>query len=138
MVRAGVVDHPAEWIFSGYHEIQNPPERYRIIDFEKLLSLLGMKDIAQLQETCRCRAEEYLKMNKIAKDSHWSESVAVGSESFIINTMEKLGIKVNGREAVEANGKYQLREPTIPYKPVFTPENADLRPKNTYFWDDIL
>jgi hypothetical protein len=40
MVRAGVFDHPAEWIFSGYHEIQNPRERYRIIDFEKLLSLL--------------------------------------------------------------------------------------------------
>jgi len=26
MVRAGVVNHPAEWAYSGYREIQEPPE----------------------------------------------------------------------------------------------------------------
>ena len=137
MVRAGVVDHPAEWIFSGYHEIQNPPERYRIIDFEKLLSLFEMKDMAQLQEACRSRVEECLKINQMAKDDEWSESVAVGSKDFIINTMEKLGIKAKSREAVETERRYQLKEPAISYTPGFNPKNSDLRPKNTYFWDDI-
>jgi putative transposase len=28
MVRSGVVNHPAKWEHSGYHEIQAPPERY--------------------------------------------------------------------------------------------------------------
>ena len=31
MVRAGVVDHPRLWPFCGYHEIQDPPRRYRVI-----------------------------------------------------------------------------------------------------------
>jgi len=61
----------------------------------------------------------------------------IGSENFVMNTMEKLGIKVKGREVVEANGRYQLKEPAISYMPIFTPENGDLRPKNAYFWDDI-
>ena len=32
MVRAGVVKHPAQWPHSGYLEIQQPPERYRVVD----------------------------------------------------------------------------------------------------------
>jgi REP element-mobilizing transposase RayT len=137
MVRAGAVDHPAKWIFSGYHEIQNPRERYRIIDYKKLMSLLEMKDITQLQETCRNRIEECLTSNKIAKDEQWSESIAVGSESFILNTLENLGIKVKGREVVQVDGRYQLKEPAISYKPILTPGNSGLRLKNEYLWNDI-
>jgi hypothetical protein len=43
-----------------------------------------------------------------------------------------------GRETIEADGRYQLREPGIFYEPIFTPENSDLRFKNTYFQDDIV
>jgi putative transposase len=32
MVRAGVVGHPSEWPFSGYNEIQNPFQRYALIN----------------------------------------------------------------------------------------------------------
>ena len=41
MVRAGVVNHPRYWAEAGYHEIQQPPARYRIIDREALCALLG-------------------------------------------------------------------------------------------------
>ncbi|MDQ6978694.1 MAG: transposase, partial [Mariprofundaceae bacterium] len=36
MVRARVVSHPTEWSHCGYHEIQTPPERYRIVDQNRL------------------------------------------------------------------------------------------------------
>ena len=39
MVRAGVVSHPKEWPFCGYHEIQNPLQRYGIIDYQRLVSI---------------------------------------------------------------------------------------------------
>ncbi len=32
-VRAGVVEHPTQWEFCGYNEIQNPRKRKGIIDF---------------------------------------------------------------------------------------------------------
>lgn len=32
MVRAGVVSHPAEWVFCGYNEIQNPRKKNVLID----------------------------------------------------------------------------------------------------------
>ncbi len=46
MVRAGVVRHPAEWMQGGYHEIQSPPQRYRIIDISVLMELSGVDGYA--------------------------------------------------------------------------------------------
>ena len=37
MVRAGVVNHPSEWNFGGYNEIQKPRERYALIDYKRLM-----------------------------------------------------------------------------------------------------
>jgi len=42
MVRAGVVTHPREWPFSGYHEIQKPRMRYGLID---LVEAKGREDL---------------------------------------------------------------------------------------------
>ena len=39
MVRAGVVSNNSEWAESGYHEIQNTPDRYRTINTPALLSI---------------------------------------------------------------------------------------------------
>jgi len=47
MVRAGVVSHPAEWEISGYNEIQNPPQRYGVIDLPGLQQLCGFSDPLQ-------------------------------------------------------------------------------------------
>jgi putative transposase len=57
--------------------------------------------------------EESLRSNRNTKEEQWSKSVAVGSEAFIMNTMEKLDINAKGREAVETDGRYQLREPVL-------------------------
>ena len=37
IVRAGVVKHPREWLFSGYHELQSHRRKNKIISFENLL-----------------------------------------------------------------------------------------------------
>ena len=50
MVRAGVVQHPGEWVYGGYQEIQNPRQRYTLINRQKLTALLGIKDNDQLSE----------------------------------------------------------------------------------------
>jgi len=36
MVRAGVVEHPAQWEVSGYHEIPRPRRRFGIVDHAAL------------------------------------------------------------------------------------------------------
>ena len=47
---AGVVAHPAAWATAGYHEIQSPPARFRIIDRRALAGALGVQ-LSSLVET---------------------------------------------------------------------------------------
>ena len=40
MVRAGVVSHPNEWAWCGYHEIFGKRQRYRLLDIKRLVKRL--------------------------------------------------------------------------------------------------
>jgi hypothetical protein len=53
----------------------------------------------------------------------------VGSESFVMMTKEKLGIKAKGREVVGDDGSYALRESPAPYNSILGYENDVLRPE---------
>ena len=137
MVRAGAVKHPEEWAFCGYNEIQNPRQRYSLIDYQRLLSLLQMKEISDLQESCKKRVEQNLITANQSRDRKWTESIAVGSKVFIKATIQKLGIKAKGRKIIGDKKSYELRESVVAYGGDFTPENGPLRLQNTYYWNDI-
>lgn len=57
-----------------------------------------------------------------------AQSIAVGSESFVMMTREKLGIKAKGREVLGGDGSYVLRESPAPYNSILGYENDVLRP----------
>jgi hypothetical protein len=137
MVRAGVVSHPSEWPFCGYKEIQDPRQRYSIVDHESLMELFDIKRMNELKKTYGEFVEEALQKQGRQRDGRWSESIAVGSEAFVRDTKERLGIKAVGREVIEEGGVYQLREPAISYKANFDGENAGLRQENAFFWDEL-
>ncbi len=69
-------------------------------------------------------------------ESKWSQSIAVGSKSFVEDIKEKLGIRAKGREVAGSKELYHLREAQVPYNSDFTPENSDLRAIKTYCWID--
>jgi len=135
MVRARVVKYPEEWAFCGYHEIQNPRKRYGLIDYQRLVAFLQMRDLDELQESCRNWIDDAIGSQNCNRESKWTESIAVGSKRFVEATKERLGIKARGRKVLGENGTYELREPQAAYGDDFTPENGGLRVENTYFWD---
>jgi len=137
MVRAGVVDHPKDWPFCGYNEIQSPRQRYSIIDYQTLISFLQMKDLEELQESCKNRVEQALQSREKAREPKWNESVAVGNKPFIETAIKKLGIKALGRKVFGNGEGFEIREQGVPYSVNFAPENGTLSLKNSYFWNDI-
>jgi putative transposase len=96
MVRAGVVSHPSEWDFGGYNEIQKPRERYALIDYKRLMELLHFSTIDDLSNSHKKWVEEILKAKNYVRESKWSQSIAVGSKSFIEDIKAKLGISGKG------------------------------------------
>lgn len=83
MVRAGAVSHPDEWEVGGYREIQHPPARYRVIDYPALMNLLGISSFQQLQLAHRHWIAEALKAEPAKRDERWSQSLAIGSHTFV-------------------------------------------------------
>jgi putative transposase len=138
MVRAGIVNHPSEWAFCGYNEIQAPRERYALIDYEGLKDLVGFRSMHDFAEAYRGWIDESLKEVSHTRDGRWTESVAVGSEPFLEATKEKLGLKEKDRKVVGEIGSYQLRESPASYNGIIGHENAVLRPQNEYFWKNTI
>jgi putative transposase len=137
MVRAGVVDHPVKWVNSGYHEIQQPPKRYRVIDLPGLFGLCGFSKLADFQQAHHEWVEIALRDELSVRDARWSEAVAVGSLAFVEKVKSELGIKALHRELEQVDGTYALRESGEAYRGQFDSKNEALRPENTLPWDRI-
>ena len=135
MVRAGVVSHPSLWSFSGYNEIQEPRRKNILIDYEKLQWLIGSGSYDQLKNSHRGWVEEYLGNGAEGRQEEWTDSIAVGSKSFIEKVKSLLGFKAKGRDVIEGVEGYHLREEAAPYMALFRAEKDDIGPENAYFWD---
>jgi putative transposase len=115
MVRAGVVSHPVEWQVCGYRELQQPPVRYRILDWNALMRLLGIRDPMTLQNTRAAWVDEALRAESLQRDGAWTESLAVGSQAFVRGFQVSSGLRAGHRLIVHERDRYQLREDAARY-----------------------
>lgn len=124
MVRAGAVSHPVEWAQSGYCEILNPPQRYRVLDIQTLLELLDATSLAALQNWRRDAVNEALEAEKFDREAHWSEALAVGSNEFVHSIQARLGPRAFGRSpaTLDTGNATILQDPSPPYSSFFDPK----------------
>ncbi len=116
MVRAGAVDHPGNWKWCGYNEIQNPRIRKSIIDFERLMELLGFDAYEQLKDAHSEWIDNAVREKRNARESEWSQAIAVGSEAYIKKVKKALGFKAKGRKIRPSGGLFELREEIASYE----------------------
>ncbi len=135
MIRAGAVSHPDEWKHSGYHAIQEPPERYGVIDLQGLSTLCGFAQVGEFQQVHRQWVEKALA-GEPARDDRWSEAIAVGGLAFVEKVKSDLGYKALHREALQAGEAYMLQEGNEAYAGKFTSRSDALSVKNMIPWDE--
>lgn len=114
MVRAGVVSHPREWETGGYHEIQTPRQRYRIIDREALAAALEV-DVQALPQSHAEWIATALAQRELHRQPQWSEGVAVGSRVFAARVIAALGARARDRRIENQAGLYVVRQAAAPY-----------------------
>jgi putative transposase len=110
MVRAGVVSHPLDWVNSGYREIQNPVERYWVIDLAELANTFSCKNISDFQQRHRQWVGDALSVEKHLRDARWSESLAIGSEGYIESIKAQLAIRSQYRHKKYERDAFVLKE----------------------------
>jgi putative transposase len=104
MVRAGTVNHPAQWTWCGYNEIQKTRRKNILIDHEKLKELAVFDSFEDFQMAHRKLIEHSLATYEKKRESHWTESIAIGSDTYIQKVFLQLNPQVRGRHIIE-NGK---------------------------------
>ena len=134
MVRAGVVEHPSGWEFCGYSEILDPPKRYTLIDYDKLISLCGYFDNDQFQSNYKSIIDDEIQKDNLKRKAYWTESIAVGDKEFIDDINMEFGALSRGRKIKSDNDKYLIQEEVNPYNGVFDAQKCNLRSNNSYFW----
>jgi putative transposase len=128
MVRARVVNHPGDWPFGGYYEIQQPRERFRnqLVDWRALLPLLGMKSLESLREARADWVARECRAGCFERDAKWTESVAVGSREFSEKIMGKFGRKMERKEDPGREATYPFLDGEA-LSPNFGPQKDGLK-----------
>jgi putative transposase len=72
----------------------------------------------------------------VARESRCSETIAVGSLSFVNTVKSELGFKAAHREVIAQGETYVLREQSEAYRPNFVGENEILSSENARFWNE--
>ncbi len=114
MVRAGVVSHPREWPWCGYHEIMGEKTRNRLLDFKKLLEIMGL-GAEQLRLLYTTELERCIQQKRFQREAQWTESIAVGSECYV----RRVSRGVLGRHRLKIErldkGAWAVRESVAQY-----------------------
>ena len=102
---------------------------------------MGFTDLHNFQSAHKRWIEASLQVDEPERESHWTESIAVGSKSFIEKIKKSFGFKAKGRTIAASKGHYQLREDVSGFGNTswhgFGPDaGADAEMINTFFWDN--
>jgi hypothetical protein len=91
-----------------------------------------------MQQQLRQWLNEELKINNSMQDKTWSESLAAGSEGFVVQVRTLLGTKSANRKVTEIVDKHALGEQSVHYNIDSGTENTGLRFNVRVGADDLL
>lgn len=125
MVRAGVVNHPRQWVYCGYSELLSDRKRYTIIDIQSLFQMFFLKNFFDLLDYRRQTIDNAILRNfYLTRDEKWTESVAVGRQSFLEKIRKESAAKSRGRKIEKVENSFVLKERRTSYGFHFAPKNA--------------
>jgi putative transposase len=68
-------------------------EQKDIIDFDRLMDLLGFENYDDLKEAHCKWVDSVMQTDNSGKENKWTQSIAVGSKSFVEKMKEALGLE---------------------------------------------
>lgn len=126
MVRAGVVEHPKDWVHGGYFEVQNTPKRYRLINIKRLCQLFSLTSEESLQKARAMWIEDSLCKGMTIREEKWTKSLAVGGFAFTEGFVDSLGLKGQNRKFKLIGDTCVVNEPAATYNAFFDGKKASL------------
>lgn len=113
MVRAGVVEHPSAWEWTGWGELMGLRRRNRLLDMNAVLDALDVGTVEAFRVQHRENVETALARRQLEREPWWSGAVAVGSPAFTKRIEKELSSDYTRRRLVNregTGGAWVLRE----------------------------
>ncbi len=99
------------------------------------MDLLDIPSMDMLQRSHRGWVEESLRVERSARDSKWSESIAVGSKGFVATVKKQLGLRAKGRKITESAGRVPTPGDTVSLQRHFRGRKWPFKLSKLYFWE---
>jgi len=115
MIRAGAVAHPADWRWCGYHELIGKRQRYKLLNFDRVLELHDGADKEEFRANYEQVIGEAVESRELSRESMWTESIAVGSELFVKSVEKSTRNRVRVELYSGPAGEWAVREAKAAY-----------------------
>lgn len=110
MVRCGVVKHPKEWTWVGYHEIMGHRQRNRLLDLDRLCALLQAPSLDDLRKQIEAALERKIAQDDVKRMACWTEALGVGSRSFLEKSQRLVFTRLESTIIQQDDGVCVLKE----------------------------
>lgn len=91
MIRAGVVGHPCDWPWCSYGELAGTRKRYRVVARDRFAAAFGYHpNEATFPASYQAMIEKRVEKVRAGREACWTESLAVGSETYISTLSERI------------------------------------------------
>lgn len=115
MVRCGVGRHPRDWPWVGYHEIMGCRKRYRLVDLDRLCWRMRAASLEKVQRNLEAGIAEKIARDEMKRMEHWTQSLCVGSRSFVEQSQGKIFTRLETEIFETAENLYVLKEQPSSY-----------------------
>ncbi len=115
MVRAGVVEKPSDWEWCGFNEIIGTRKRYFLLNIPEILLQCQCRSLKELRTTYIDIIDEALSRRDFVRDPVWTESIAVGSQSFVKQIEEKTKNRIKLTIEDAGSSRWVIRESDVSY-----------------------
>ena len=124
MVRCGVVNHPREWNWVGYHEIMGLRQRNRVIDLEQLCWRLGTTNLQEVRKNLEASLAARIARGQTKREACWTECLAVGNISFLEGLRPESFSRLKTEIVEPVEKVWALRESVGAYGQQTAPKNS--------------
>jgi putative transposase len=90
-------------------------DRYRLLEIDRLVEVLGLSDRESLAEIHRQRIDEAIRARQLTREGIWTESIAVGSEAFLREIASRIKIRMKLKMARTIDGAWYVSESPARY-----------------------
>jgi hypothetical protein len=112
-----------------------PAAKNILIDYQTLMRLVGFEAYEEFQVVHRRWVQAAVDKANLIREPHWTESIAVGSESFVTAVKKQMHHLAKGPLIRLSTEFCELRDPEASYIGHFDTQKGDIGLENTLLWN---